>query len=56
VAQTHPILKDWGLHRYALAAWLFFQRGLSGEQAEEAFRQVREYDLRCWVRPGRLET
>lgn len=56
VAQTHPILKGWGLHRYALAAWLFFQRGLAGGQAEEVFRQVREYYLRRWSRPGRLES
>jgi tetratricopeptide (TPR) repeat protein len=55
VAQTHPILKSWGLHRYALAAWLFFQRTLGEERTGEVFRRIREYYQRFWSRPRRFE-
>lgn len=55
VGQIHPILKSWGLHRYALAAWLFFQRTLAQEREGDVFRRVREYYQRCWMRPVRFE-
>jgi hypothetical protein len=54
--QFHSILKDWSLHRYALATWLFFQRALGQEQAGKLrFREVREYFYRHWSRPGQFE-
>lgn len=56
VGQCYPILEAWGLHRYALATWLFFQRAVSQEQAGGAFfRKIREYYLRHWVRPASFE-
>lgn len=54
--QCYPILKGWGVHRYALAAWLFFQRTLAqGQVGEAVFRRIREYYVRHWVRPARLD-
>lgn len=51
VEQCYPVLKGWGLHKDALAAWIVFQQALSRQQLG-LFRRVREYYLRHWVRPG----
>lgn len=57
IAQCYPILKGWGLHRYALAAWMFFERALGEAQAGGAiFRRIREYYHRHWVRPATFGT
>lgn len=54
VAQCLPILQAWGLHRYALAAWVVFLNALEQGRLEGIFGRVREYYRRCWVRPGCL--
>ena len=49
------IMKNWGLHKDALAAWLVFQDALSQERGIAAiFERVREYYRRHWFLPARL--
>ena len=43
VGQCYPILESWGLHRYALAAWLFFQQTLARHQIGDVFQRLRAY-------------
>ncbi len=52
IAQCQPILASWGLHRYALAAWLMLQQAIGERQAGAIFGQIREYYRRYWVRPA----
>lgn len=54
VEECYPILESWGLHRYALAAWLFFQQALAEHQVGDVFRKVRAYYRRHWARPAEL--
>jgi tetratricopeptide (TPR) repeat protein len=54
VEECYPILESWGLHRYALAAWMFFQQALAEHQVEDVFRKVRAYYRRHWARPAEL--
>ncbi len=49
-----PILEAWGLHRYALAAWLFFQQALAHHDVDDLFQKVRTYYRRHWVSPVEL--
>jgi hypothetical protein len=55
VGQCYPIMAAWGLHRYALAAWLLFQEAITQREAETVFRRIREYYRRHWVKPGSFE-
>ena len=52
IGQCHPILASWGLHRYALAAWLMLQRAIGERRIGAIFGQIREYYRRYWVRPS----
>lgn len=54
VEECYPILESWGLHRYALAAWLFFQQALAEHQVGDVFRKVRAYYRRHWAQPAEL--
>ena len=45
-----PIMTAWGLHRYAVAAWVLFQEALAQGQIS-IFSQIRTYYLRHWSRP-----
>ena len=52
VEQCVPILQAWGLHRYALAAWILFQEALEQGAAAGVFDRLRAYYRRHWVRPA----
>lgn len=52
--ECYPIFEAWGLHRYALAAWLFFQHALAEHQVEGVFRRIRVYYRRHWANPPEL--
>lgn len=55
-AECYSIMKNWGLHQDALAAWLVFQEALSQERAlGEVFGRVGEYYRRHWFMPARFE-
>lgn len=55
VEECYPVLQAWGLHRYALAAWIVFQEALAHGRAEGIFQRIREYYRRSWVRPVKFE-
>jgi len=55
VEQCVPILQAWGLHRYALAAWLAFQEALEQGWVLGVFDRMREYYRRHWVKPAVFE-
>lgn len=55
VEQCYPILRAWGLHQYALAAWIVFQTALEQGQLAGIFRKIREYYRRYWSRPVSFE-
>jgi tetratricopeptide (TPR) repeat protein len=55
-AECYSIMKNWGLHKDALAAWLVFQEALSQERGiREIFGRVGEYYRRHWFLPARFE-
>jgi tetratricopeptide (TPR) repeat protein len=55
-AECYSIMKNWGLHKDALAAWLVFQAALSQEHGmREIFGRVGEYYRRHWFLPARFE-
>lgn len=55
-AECYSIMKNWGLHKDALAAWLVFQDALSqGRGIVEIFERVGEYYRRHWFLPARFE-
>ena len=56
VAQCHSIMKSWGLHRDALAAWLVLQTTLAqGRALGDIFERIETYYRRHWVRPAVFE-
>jgi tetratricopeptide (TPR) repeat protein len=55
-AESYSIMKNWGLHKDALAAWLVFQDALSrGEALGGVFGRLGEYYRRHWFMPARFE-
>jgi tetratricopeptide (TPR) repeat protein len=55
-AECYSIMKNWGLHKDALAAWLVFQEALSQERGiREIFGRAGEYYRRHWFLPARFE-
>jgi tetratricopeptide (TPR) repeat protein len=55
-AECYSIMKNWGLHKDALAAWLVFQDALSqGRGIAKIFERVGEYYRRHWFLPARFE-
>jgi len=55
VEQCYPVMKSWGLHSYALAAWLVFRDALTHRRLDSVFSRLREYFHRHWVKPAALE-
>jgi tetratricopeptide (TPR) repeat protein len=51
VSEVYPILKNLGLNRYALAAWLILQNALELRQVDGLFGHVRLYYRRYWNKP-----
>lgn len=50
VSAAHPVMAAWGLHRWALAAWLVLQHALEMRQVGGLFAQLRVYYRRYWNR------
>jgi len=56
-AECYSIMKNWGLHKDALAAWLVFQDALSQERGIAAiFERVGEYYRRHWFLSAPFES
>ncbi|MEA2602150.1 MAG: Soluble attachment protein [Acidobacteriota bacterium] len=51
IKDCYPIMQAWRLHRYALAAWIVFEKAVAQGQASEIFRRIRGYYRRYWSRP-----
>ncbi len=51
IKDSYPILQTWRLHRYALAAWLVFEKAVAQGEVREIFRRIRDYYRRYWTRP-----
>lgn len=55
-AECYSIMKNWGLHKDALAAWVVFQEALSKENVWSVFfGRFGEYFRRHWYMPARFE-
>ncbi|HSK76911.1 MAG TPA: hypothetical protein VLQ45_10675, partial [Thermoanaerobaculia bacterium] len=55
-AESYSIMRDWGLHKDALAAWIVFQDALSHRQAiGDLFQRLGEYYRRHWFTPAKFE-
>ena len=58
-AGCYSIMRSWGLHKDALAAWIVFQNALGavaeGRALGDLFGKVQEYFRRHWVRPAAFE-
>ncbi|HEV7509722.1 MAG TPA: hypothetical protein VGS07_32920 [Thermoanaerobaculia bacterium] len=53
VGQCYSIMKSWGLHRDALAAWLVLQQTLAqGHGLGDIFQRIEAYYRRHWGRPA----
>jgi len=51
--QCYSIMKGWGLHRDALAAWLVLMQALAqGHGLDDIFQRIEVYYRRHWVRPA----
>lgn len=51
--QCYSIMKGWGLHRDALAAWLVLMQALArGQGLCDIFQRIETYYRRHWVRPA----
>ena len=49
-------MKNWGLHNFALAAWLVFQQALShGVAMGEFFERLETYYRRHWFTPAQFD-
>jgi tetratricopeptide (TPR) repeat protein len=58
-AGCYSIMRSWGLHKDALAAWIVFQNALGAVSESQAlgdlFGRIQEYFRRHWVRPAAFE-
>ena len=55
-AESYSILRSWGLHSDALAAWVVFQEALShGKVVGDLFERIGGYYRRHWFSPGGFE-
>ncbi|HEX2642117.1 MAG TPA: hypothetical protein VHU81_03940, partial [Thermoanaerobaculia bacterium] len=56
-AGCYTIMRSWGLHKDALAAWIVFQESLQalrqdGQALGDLCGRIEEYFRRHWVRPA----
>lgn len=55
VAESFSILRNWGLHKDALVAWVVFQNALSqGQLGGDLFERIGKYFRRHWMAPVRF--
>jgi tetratricopeptide (TPR) repeat protein len=53
-SEVHSIMEAWGVHRYALAAWLMLQQAVEAGQADALFAKIRLHFRRRWHNPAEL--
>lgn len=53
-SEVHSIMEAWGVHRYALAAWLMLQKAVEAGQADTLFARIRLHFRRRWHNPAEL--
>ena len=56
-AGRYTIMRSWGLHKDALAAWIVFQESLQALQQDgralgDLCGRIQEYFRRHWIRPS----
>lgn len=51
IKDCYPIMQAWRLHRYAMTAWIVFEKAVAKGQRGEMFRRIRDYYRRYWIRP-----
>jgi ATP/maltotriose-dependent transcriptional regulator MalT len=51
IKDCYPIMQAWRLHRYAMAAWIVFEKAVAKGQEGQMFRRIRDYYRRYWIRP-----
>jgi hypothetical protein len=55
-AESYTVMRSWGLHNDALAAWLVFQDALAyGKSLGDLFERLGEYYRRHWFTPSRFD-
>jgi len=52
VRGLYPLMATWGLHRWALAAWLLLENALRLRELDGIFLRIRAYYRRYWNREG----
>jgi tetratricopeptide (TPR) repeat protein len=55
IKDSYPIMQAWRLHRYALAAWVVFEKVVAQGEIGEIFRRIKNYYRRYWTRPVAFE-
>jgi ATP/maltotriose-dependent transcriptional regulator MalT len=54
--ECFSIMRNWGLHKDALSAWLVFQDALAqGTAAREVFERLEAYYRRHWFMPAKFD-
>ncbi len=56
VAECYPIMKNWGMHKDALAAWLLFRDALATGAMGGIFERIGAYYRRHWFVPARFDS
>jgi tetratricopeptide (TPR) repeat protein len=51
-ADVYAIMGAWGVHRYALTAWLMLENAVELHQAGDFFAKIRLYFRRSWHKPA----
>lgn len=55
-AECYSVMKGWGLHKDALAAWIVFRDALShGRVMGDLFERIGDYYRRHWFMPARFD-
>ncbi len=55
VAECYPIMKNWGMHKDALAAWLIFRDALATGAMGGVFERIGDYYRRHWFVPAKFD-
>jgi tetratricopeptide (TPR) repeat protein len=55
VTECYPIMKNWGMHKDALAAWLIFRDALGQGSMGNIFRRIEGYYRRYWFMPAKFD-
>lgn len=55
VSQCYPIMKNWGMHKDALAAWTIFRDALAAGAVGSVFERIGDYYRRHWFVPAKFD-